>query len=450
VSSVLEVNEGFRFCEKHPFLPRRAWATSVPIGFHGDGGGFNKHDSLYALSWNSLVSRGATMQTKFIFTVMKKSDMVADSLDQLLRAFSWSMNVLLSGETPTLNWLNEPMAGGGNALAGGHRGVLAQARGDWQFYCQAFYFPQWNCADVMCPFCRASSADAARSWTDVSAEAGWRATKWVHEAYIAHRLAAGLAIPVLFAICLGFRLECVTVDPLHSVDQGVASHIVGSVMWYCANVRKFFPGSTQATRIKLMYADLQQWYRDTKTSNKLRGELTVDRLRSTRGWAKIKSKAASTRTLAAYVLHLMLKYADFDDPMWGHHDELAVGVCQLLVRFYELMADESQTLSEAAQIEMKRIGDQLPSMYAKLAGIAFDLNIKMWKMNPKLHMFHHLCVDQACIMNPRFFWTYGDEDLVGQLVDIALKLHPATLALCLLTKWAICVFDDDVLLRPEE
>ena len=52
--------------------------------------------------------------------------------------------------------------------------------------------------------------------------------------------AEGLAVPVLFACLLGFRLECVMVDVLHTVDQGVASHIVGSVIWLVAVVQNFF------------------------------------------------------------------------------------------------------------------------------------------------------------------------------------------------------------------
>ena len=55
----------------------------------------------------------------------------------------------------------------------------------------------------------------------------------------------------------------------------------------------------------------------------------------------------------------------------------------------------------------------------------------------------HLCLHQAPVIgNPRYFWTYGDEDLIGQLVDIAKGVHPSTLALSVLFKWVICVFDD--------
>ena len=46
---------------------------------HGDGGAFNKQDGLFTFSWNSLLSTGTTCQTKLVFTVVRKSEMVADT-----------------------------------------------------------------------------------------------------------------------------------------------------------------------------------------------------------------------------------------------------------------------------------------------------------------------------------------------------------------------------------
>jgi hypothetical protein len=40
--------------------------------------------------------------------------------------------------------------------------------------------------------------------------------------------AAGMAIPILFVALIGFRLECIHVDVLHTVEQGFGSHIVGT------------------------------------------------------------------------------------------------------------------------------------------------------------------------------------------------------------------------------
>ena len=59
-------------------------------------------------------------------------------MDELMRMFGWSMNVLLSGESPLLDYRRREICGGGQVLVGGHRRVLAQCRGDRESYVSLF------------------------------------------------------------------------------------------------------------------------------------------------------------------------------------------------------------------------------------------------------------------------------------------------------------------------
>ena len=52
--------------------------------------------------------------------------------------------------------------------------------------------------------------------------------------------------------------------------------------------------------------------------------------------------------------------------------------------------------------------------------------------------------------NPRYYWTYGDEDLVGRLVSIAEGVHISTLAVSVLSKWIHVVWDDFLLSDDDE
>ena len=66
------------------------------FGLHGDAGSFSHSDSLYTISWNSLVGRGETAKKRFLPTVLRKSDMVkGETLDAIFRIFSWSVNAML-------------------------------------------------------------------------------------------------------------------------------------------------------------------------------------------------------------------------------------------------------------------------------------------------------------------------------------------------------------------
>ena len=96
---------------------------------------------------------------------------------------------------------------------------------------------------------------------------------------------------------------------------------------------------------------------------------------------------------------------------------------------YELLASESRFLSESAKAELPELGTNLCIIYSALSAKAIESNEKMWKMMPKLHLFDHLCGWQAVEAgNPRFYWTYADEDLVGLLCECAQSCHVRALA----------------------
>eukprot|EP00959_Pyramimonas_sp_CCMP1952_P250965 5245337-Pyramimonas_sp.AAC.1 len=114
------------FVRRHPNLPRHLWGQIVPLGMHADAGAFNAHDSLYVISWNSLVGAGGTVAKRFIFTVLRKSEMRADTLDAALKIFSWSMNALLTGVAPPEDPQGRPHRDAGQELAKGWRAALCQ------------------------------------------------------------------------------------------------------------------------------------------------------------------------------------------------------------------------------------------------------------------------------------------------------------------------------------
>jgi hypothetical protein len=67
---------------------------------------------------------------------------------------------------------------------------------------------------------------------------------------MAYLTAAGLILPILLTAILGFRLECVHVDPLHTLELGTTSHVAGNVLWHIAIVKSAFGGTTIAEKLK--------------------------------------------------------------------------------------------------------------------------------------------------------------------------------------------------------
>lgn len=151
-------------------------------------------------------------------------------------------------------------------------------------------------------------------------------------------------------------------------------------------------------------------------------------------WPKLKGKAAQIRALAPFALHLAA----------SHLSRQHVLLCQMLVRFYDIIAVGDRWLSEDDKKELKELGPRLVGLYSRFAAKAFADGERMWKLVPKFHLFQHLCEWQAQEWgNPRYFWTYSDEDMVGQMITVAESCHPRTMAVTALYKWLVVVFEED-------
>ena len=69
---------------------------------------------------------------RFVFTVIKKSMMVPETMDTLMQIFAHSVNAMATGLTPEEDWLGESL-GPMQYLAGGWQAILTRVRGDWDF-----------------------------------------------------------------------------------------------------------------------------------------------------------------------------------------------------------------------------------------------------------------------------------------------------------------------------
>ena len=410
---------------------------ALPIGLHGDAGAFSKQDNPFCLSWNGLFGEGQTKFKRYVFTVIKKSDMTEGTLDAILRILAWSLNAMLAGVTPSTDWLGRALTSGGETLAGGYTGVMCQVRGDWPFYCELFGFPAHNTNINMCWMCAASGVLAALLFTAVGPNAGWRETRRTHESYLAELLRRGEAVPILFALCTGLRLECVMIDIMHAVDLGLAAHVVGNIFWELIARRTW--GPNQAVNLEALKERLKQWYSVTKEKSHIRGKLTLERIRASGEAPKLSCKASACRHIVKFALLLAEEFND-----GSVHDRMKLAVCRLLDRFYDIVMSASMFLTDAIKAELPRLGRELCQLYAALSAEALASGINAWRFTPKVHLFLHLCEWQAVEYgNPRLWWAYADEDLIGLLIEVAETCHPLTMAATALLKWLILSFAQD-------
>ena len=416
----------------HPHLSEEARSRTLPLGIHGDGGSFSKQDSLFVFTMNGLLGKGATVEKRFLLTVIKKSEIAPGTLDLIMDILAWSFNVALTGVAPEVDWAGGAIEGERAYLAGGWRGALIQVRGDWEFYTSVFHMPNWNAKEEMCWVCRATGQGANR-FTSCGAAANWRRTRRSHEQYAAQLAAEGRELPILLQKVVGLRLEGMMIDVLHAIDLGVAAHIVGNIFWTCVKLG-VWAGTTQAEQVDGLDKEMTQHYKDTKAKVRVQGKLTVARLRTSELWPKLKCKGAACRNLSRFALGLAQR----------HLGPRETAVAQLLVTFYDLISGSDMFLCEEAKRQIPAIGLRLGVLYSQLAASAFAAGEKGWKMNPKLHLFQHLCEWQSVEYgSPKFYSTYADEDMVGHMVECAKTCHPRTMAGTACFKWLTFSFGDE-------
>ena len=163
------------------------------------------------------------------------------------------------------------------------------------------------------------------------------------------------------------------VDVLHTVDLGLGAHIVGNVFWRCVTLRAWGERTAPENMAKLE-EELAAWYRRRKEKSQLQGKLTIQRVRTSKGWPKLKAKGAATRHIAEFALDLarmhLLPSSD--------QGRMEFAVIQCLVNFYRILESEGRWLSTSGKNEIAKLGRQLSTMYAQLARRSLDAGEKFW------------------------------------------------------------------------
>ena len=209
-------------------------------------------------------------------------------------------------------------------------------------------------------------------------------------------------------------------------------HILGNIFVECLPQL----GRNEAQQMANLNARIKAWYKENRVSSRLQGNLSKADLRSN-GWPKLKGKGAAVRHLAPFGAKLA---AEFNSG--SLHDRRRCAVVDDLVRFYEIVNDGDRVLSGEAKAELATLGQRLCGIYACLSDEALQNDAKLWHFVPKFHLFFHLCTHQSQDFgNPRFYWCYADEDMVGHMVEVAKSCHPATLAATALYKYLVIMFD---------
>ena len=199
------------------------------------------------------------------------------------------------------------------------------------------------------------------------------------------------------------------IDQLHTLNLGVLQRYVLRVFWSLINANSWQiggPGEVlRAQSVSLLRGMLMNWY----TTQKHRGftevqDLSIAMLGDGTSQNKLKTKAAETKGLTYFCLHLLAKL--------GHHIPGLVGPLmqagQAITQYMECL-DLYPPQPDAQQSQILFALGMRHLRLAKAAGV---------ELSPKHHLFIHMLRRTPKAGNPRTYSTFLDESLNEVLVSV--------------------------------
>ena len=406
---------------------------SFPFWIHGDGAPTNKVDGLFTVSFGSMLARGATAKSRFIFTVVRESDITDGTLEVIFDYLAYSLNMLVTGVYPEFQFNGLPhRLAGKNLDLDGWRAAPIFLKGDWEFLANIVHLPRWDNVLNMCTHCKASNDPASGLlWTDGSDWAGWRPTMRDHATFLDDMRAQGRVISGLWKITT-LTVHGVCLDVLHALDLGVSSHLCADIFVEIMDTGVW--GNNQEKKAEGLEKEMKKFYEHNKHKYKIQGELGYARIRTSNEWPKLKAKGSQIRHICKFALQLATEHHS-----GTQHDKDRLLVITFLCRYYDIIEADQMFHSDAAKKELRMLGKLFFCTYTKLAAEALEQNRRAWKIPAKMHLFVHLCEDTSSLINARYIWCYSDEDLMKVVKEIAVTTHPNTM--CMNVLYKIVVYD---------
>lgn len=247
----------------------------LPLILHGDGGAFQKSDSIIVLSMRSLLSASNVAHSQMLLVAIPKSAVnkspnpEEDTMTCLWNILVWSLSYMFFGKHPEQDhqgreWHPKMSARAQKAgsLLNSHGlcGMVFAISADGEFFQNEFRLPGSSHANC-CWSCAANKSDCPHN--DYRPGAEWRKTlrKLQNDSPTDHQV---MAVPGINGCSFHY-------DSLHVLELGVASHIVANIMFDLV-IKSELPGGSQEIRLKELFKKILQQYQELgiDSSNQIR------------------------------------------------------------------------------------------------------------------------------------------------------------------------------------
>lgn len=224
---------------------------------------------------------------------------------------------------------------------------------------------------------------------------------------------------LLFDPSVGVTIDTLMVDRLHTLNLGPAQVWVAHALWAIIVADVFWAGTLGETlhhqSVQRSKTELWAWYKTARTERPHETvmevqNLTLSMLGGKPSTPSLRAKAAETKGLVPFVVHLLKKYRN---NMMNGKKDLLIGAGEALHKYFELLSpsplvvpmDTLQTMCDNVKTRIR---------LSVLAGIP---------LKPKHHLLLHLVARSAGHGNPTSYATFADEGISRVLKKIGQAAH---------------------------
>ena len=400
------------------------WGRLVPLALHGDGVPV-AGQSFEAITISGILGRQLSSADAKIFISGTLSQCKSRSTSsQFWSNIVLALQVLAEGKFPTEDldgdtYVCGPQAARAGAnIAGGLMFVIFMIRADLDFLANSLQLESSTGAGGMCCWCKANNLEEplddwavafdleAASWSDLSPIARWRHSTWTcHEDWLRWKGGINNVHPVF--TLPGVSVFSIMADVLHTLDLGVTKAALGNLLYEVCYGRGLLGGIDPDARLSIVWSFITRQYRSRKTPAQLHGltiNMFVDKSRphAQQPFLSGLAKAAISRHLVPILRDFWQE--NYDASLLEHRQIL--GMLDALVSIYESFHVDTFMLSADQVRSLQQSVDDFLDRYRWLHAQSGAFR---WAEYPKFHGLQHIR-DQAACQNPRWGWTYIDED----------------------------------------
>ena len=158
---------------------------------------------------------------------------------------------------------------------------------------------------------------------------------------------------------------------------------------------------------------------------------------NTGSWPAYKGKAHNTLVMTRW---LGCKCSEFKDG--SDYSRTRYFVLFAWTQWFDVcLGADPDFLEHGELVRLSKATKLMIRCHRKLANLNVATCTASWEIKPKLHVMFHILKDaESGRRNPKAWWSFKEEEMMGRLATIACATHACTLARRTLERWCLQFF----------